>query len=143
MTGSERHNWLRAAALTGLVYVVVGLVASALARSASSVHVGTVWWLAAWSISAVAFATHIGYERRFRQTAPSTALRVSAGVALATFVLATTAVIRQLTGSPFRGRMLLAFAVWPLLTGVVSFLVALAVVAVLTRLTRRAPEAAP
>jgi hypothetical protein len=60
MDTTARQYWLRAIVVTALVYVVVGLTTAALSRSASSAQMRTLWRRAAWGISALAFAGHIG-----------------------------------------------------------------------------------
>ena len=54
---SLRQPWLRVALLLGAVYLLIGTVFPVPAN-----HV-RVWRLAAWVVSGVAFAVHIGYER--------------------------------------------------------------------------------
>ena len=130
-----RRHWFRAAALAALLYVVIGVGTAALSRSAPSVQLRSVWRLLAWVSSAVIFAAHIYYERRFRISARSAALHTAAAVALATFVLAGNAVAHQLrTGSP-RPTMLLAFAIWPILTFIPAFAVAWVASRVLSHLS--------
>ena len=61
------------------------------------------------------------------------ALHASVAVALATLALAAAAVAHQLSTGTFRPQMALSFGVWPLLTGIVSFVVALVVSLLLAR----------
>lgn len=136
MNDSGPQHPLRTIVLVAIVYVVVGMVTATLARSAPSIQIRTMCRLAAWVISAVFFAVHIVHERRLAGPARRAALHTAAAVALATLVLAGSAVVRQAMMSTLRPSMLLAFAVWPVLTGVVSFLVALGVVALLARIGR-------
>jgi hypothetical protein len=131
MNTSRPQPWLRAVVVTALVYVVVGLGTAALSRSATSPSLRTVWRLAAWGISAVTFAAHILRERRLRTARVGAALHPALAVALATFVLSASAVIHQVMASTMRPGLLLAFGIWPILTGVPAFLVALAAGALL------------
>jgi len=140
-TRARRHR-LRATVVTAGVYIVVGLTTAALSRSASSADLRTLWRLAAWGTSALVFGAHIGYERRLRTPSARVALHAAVAVALATLALAISAVIHQLMASPPRPSMLLAFAIWPILTGVPSFLVAFGVAAVLARKDQRGPPTA-
>ena len=144
MDASDPQGRLRTAALVGLAYVVVGLTTAALSRSAPSPQIRTVWRLAAWAISALIFGAHIAYERRLRVSAANAALHTAMAVALATFVLAASAVVHQFTSSgSLRGSMILAFAVWPILTGIPAFLVAFSVGALLRLMSGRAPQSTP
>ena len=141
MNAPSHRQWLRAAAVTGLAYVLIGLVTAALSRTASSPQVRTVWRLAAWGTSAAAFVMHIRYEVRRRTPVSRAALHAAVAVALATFALAAIAVIRQLMTSSLRPSMVLAFAIWPILTGIPAFLVAWGVGAVLERAGKSSTQA--
>lgn len=127
------HPWFRRAALVALGYVVVGLTTIALARAAPSSGFRTAARLSAWGVSALLFAAHIRFEHRSLLPPTRAAARTSLAVALATLVLAAIAVVRQLQGSHVRSSMLLAFAIWPILTGAVSFVVAAVVFTFLAR----------
>ena len=120
----------------GVVYALVGIV-----FATPTSHVG-VWRLAAWGVSAVAYAAHIAYERfRLRSSAPSGALRVAMAVALGAFGLAVGANIHSLSGAStdqHRRLLLLALVIWPVITALPAFLVALAAGGVLTRVPKGA-----
>src|SRR3989441_9712252 len=62
MDTSGRLRWLRTVLLLGVVYLVTGITFAALANGAGSHQMRVTWRLAAWVISAAAFAAHIGYE---------------------------------------------------------------------------------
>jgi hypothetical protein len=65
------------------------------------------------------------------------AWRAAAAVALGALLLALMANIHEvLTAPSFRPRMLTALVLWPLLTGLPAFLVALAAASILTRTER-------
>jgi hypothetical protein len=124
---------------TGLVYALVGIL---FAMPAGHVRA---WRLAAWGVSTVAFAAHIAYERfRVRSPALSGALRIALAVALGAFGLAVGANLHSLSvassADQHRRLLLLALALWPVLTALPAFLVALAAGGVLTRLAKRAAE---
>lgn len=88
-------------------------------------------------VSAVVYAAHIGYER-FRLLNPprSTALHVALGAAVGAFGLAAAAIVHSLiTGTGSLRLLRIALVIWPLITAVPAFLVAL----VLTRLLSRLP----
>ena len=118
----------------GLIYLVAGLVFGALAGSAGSNQMVVAWRLAAWVISAAAFAAHIGYENIRLGTSPkTTAFHVSLAVALGAFGLAVAATLHsRATHHHFPA---FALAAWPVATAVPAFVVAL-VVAVLLRRAR-------
>jgi hypothetical protein len=117
--------------LVGVLYLVAGLVSAALAKSAASNQIRVAWRLAAWVISAVGFATHIGYEQiRLRSSPRTTALHAALAVALGAFGLAVAA---RLHSQHFPG---FALVLWPVITALPAFAVALAAAAVLTRARR-------
>jgi hypothetical protein len=117
--------------LVGVLYLVAGLIAAALAKSAASNQIRVAWRLAAWVISAVGFATHIGYEQiRLRSSPRTTALHAALAVALGAFGLAVAA---RLHSQHFPG---FALVLWPVITALLAFAVALAAAAVLARARR-------
>jgi hypothetical protein len=133
--------WLRAVLLVGAVYLVTGLVFAAFAAAAPSQQLRIVWRLAAWGISAAAFAAHIRYEQsRLRSSLKTTASHTALAVALGAFGLAVGAIVHQLSapsGQP--GRVLVALLAWPILTGVPAFVVAFAAAAGLALRRKPAP----
>jgi hypothetical protein len=125
-TGSPR--WLRTVILLGALYVVVGVTFGTLAGGASSHQMRTAWRLAAWVISAAAFAAHIWYEHaRVQRSSATTAFHVSLAAALGAFGLAVAADVHRL--SSHQSALILALVAWPVLTGVPAFLVAFAAAA--------------
>ena len=131
MRESIRQPWLRAMVILGVVYAFVGIV---FALPAGHVKV---WRLAAWVVSAVAYATHICYERfRLRNSPRSASLHVALAVALGAFGLAVGANIHSLSlGSPNEHQrlLLLALGLWPVITALPAFLFALAAGYILAR----------
>ena len=131
MNESPHQPWLRAAILVGVVYALVGI-----AFAVPATHVQA-WRLAAWVVSAIAYAAHIAYEHfRLRNSSLSAALHVALAVALGAFGLAVGANIHSLsTGSTDQHRqlLLLSLAIWPLITALPALLVALGISAVLAR----------
>jgi len=109
--------------IVGVLYAFVGIL---FALPASHV---TVWRLAAWLVSAVAYAAHICYERfRLRNPPHSAALHIALAVALGAFGLAAGANIHSLwveSSTEHRRLLLLALGLWPVLTALPAFLVAL------------------
>jgi hypothetical protein len=132
MDEAGRRQWVPAVVLVGVMYAFIGVV---FAWPATHVRV---WRLAAWLVSAAAYAAHIGYERFKLGSAPlRAALHVAVAAALGAFGLAVAAIIHSVSvvSTSQHGRLLLAaLVVWPILTGLPAFLVGLGVSAVLARL---------
>jgi hypothetical protein len=138
MNATGNIRWARAALLVGVLYLVIGLVTAAFANSAGSSQVRTAWRLAAWVISAAAFAAHICYENiRLRTSPRTTAWHAALGAGLGAFGLAVAASLHG--HAVHRNFPAFALAVWPIMTALPAFVVALIAAAVLTRV--RAAEA--
>lgn len=136
MGESNRQSWGRAVVLFGVVYAFVGI---AFAMPASHVKA---WRLAAWVISAFAYAAHIGYEL-FRTSPRLAALHVALAVALGAFGLAVSANIHSLRlglANEHQRLLLLSLGLWPMITALPAFLFALGAGCVLARF-RSGPEA--
>ena|SRR5438309_314355 len=125
------RGWFAGAFLAGGLYVIIGVGFARL--SVPSVFF---WRLAAWIVSAVVYAVHIGYEHFRRFNPPrSTALHVAWGAAFGAFGLAAAANVHSLlTGTGNLRLLRIALVVWPLITGVPAFLVALVLTALLGRI---------
>jgi hypothetical protein len=120
--------------VVGIVYALAGFIFAALAHGA----VTTQMRLAAWAISAAAFAMHIAYEQVRLGSAPvTTAFHTALAVALGAFVLALAATMRAASSSSQQHSIAIALVVWPLITGLPAFVVALIAAAVIARLRRR------
>jgi len=138
MGESSRQPWVRVVVLLGIVYAFVGVV--------FAIPVGPVkvWRLAAWVVSAFAYAAHIAYERfRLRNSPRSAALHVALAVALGAFGLAVGANIHSLrlgSANEHRRFLLLALGLWPVITALPAFLFALGAGWVLAR-SSSGPEA--
>src|SRR2546422_6365767 len=130
------RSWVRAMILVAVAYVVIGIVFGALANAN---HV-RLWRLAAWAASAGVAAAHIWYEHyRLGFSPRPTALHAAGAVALGAFGLALAANVHWLFAATHAQRPpLLALPVWPVITAIPAFLLALAVTAVLARFARRA-----
>ena len=131
MAASARRRWLIAVLVAGAIYLLSGIAFGALAGRAETSQLRVAWRLAAWGISAGAFAVHIGYERiRLRHSSGRTALHVALAAALAAFGLAVAANLHALRAAEGNRRLLaIALVAWPVLTAVPAFLVALATAA--------------
>ena len=129
---SGKYPWLSAVILFGMVYLVVGV---AFPNPSAANETQFMWRLAAWLTCAVAFAIHIGIEHfRLRNSPRRTAVHAAVAVALGAFGLAAAANIHALTaGTGNQGLLALALVIWPIITGVPAFVVALAVAAGLAR----------
>jgi hypothetical protein len=132
MTASHRQAWISAAVLVGVAYFLIGRL---FALPADHVRA---WRLAAWLVSGVAYAWHIGYEHfRLRNSPRVAASHTALAVAIGALGLALAGMIHSLsTASPFHPGWFLALILWPAVTAVPAFLVALGAAAVLTRLRR-------
>ena len=139
MDPSNSRRWLGTVLLVGAVYCLAGLAFGALAARAGSLQVRVMWRLAAWLVSAGAFGAHIWHEHRRLQSSPQiTAFHASLAVALGAFGLAVGASIHALTASSPQHFPVLMLLVWPLMTAVPAFVVALAATAGLVWLRRSA-----
>jgi len=138
MDESDNRSWLTGAMLVGVIYLVAGVVFGALAGAATSHQMVVTWRAAAFVVSAVAFAAHIWYEHFSLHNSPlRTALHATAAVALGAFGLAVAANVHWMFAETHGQRSpLLALPVWPVIAAIPAFLVALAVAAVLARLSR-------
>ena len=80
MADITRKSWIPVAATLGVTYALVGIVFALPAAHAQ------LWRLAAWVVSAVAYAAHICYERfRLENSHRRTALHVASAAALGAF----------------------------------------------------------
>jgi len=122
---AETSHWILRVVLVGLAYFAVGTVFASLAGAAAWGAI-IAWRLAAWLISAAIFAGHVRYEYARLDNPPATAAgRAALAVELAAFALAAVAYARsRIVDNSHRPFLLLAFIVWPVLTGVVAFVVA-------------------
>jgi len=131
----------RAVVFLGIFYGVVGIAFGLFAGRAAS-HQGLVMWRwAAWVVSAIAFGAHILFEQRQLGASPRvTALHVACAAALGAFVLAVAANAHGLTVPPYRPSVLIvvSLAIWPIMTLVPAFLVALVAAILVARVGRTA-----
>ena len=123
--------WVHSAAVLGTGYALVGVLFALPTTHAK-------WWrLAAWMVSALGYAAQILYERvRLRNSAGLAALHVAFAAALGAFGLAVGANIHSLSvGSSNQQRqlLLLSLGIWPMITALPAFLVALGAGALLAR----------
>jgi uncharacterized protein (DUF486 family) len=127
MNYQNRRLWLRAVLLAGALYCTIGIGFSALAARSSSQRTVVAWNVASFVVSLVVFAVHIAYEHFGIGNRPLiVAWHASLAVALGSFLLAVSANINsfRVAKSP-HGLLAIALIVWPLMTGMPAFLVAL------------------
>jgi uncharacterized membrane protein YbhN (UPF0104 family) len=128
-----KYEWLYAVILFGVAYLFVGV---AFPNPPASNKMQFIWRLGAWLICVAVFAIHIGLEHfRLRNSSRRTALHVSVSVAFGAFGLAAAANIHGLTARAGNQRLLaMALVIWPIITALPAFVVALAATAVLARI---------
>ena len=114
-------TWLRAAILFGLGYFLVGRLFAVPGEHAQA------WRFAAWLVSFVIYTTHFRYERSRASSPPRvTALHVATAVAIGAFGIAVAGMVHSIsTQGSLKPTWLLALVLFPLVTGVPAFLVAL------------------
>lgn len=140
MKEPENKSWLRTALLFGIAYGIVGITFGEFAGLSTSNEMRVAWRWAAWLVSAVVFAIQIGHEHfRSHNPARSIALHASTAAAMGAFVLAVAANVHELLANPANHRLLLllSLVLWPILTAVPAFVVALTVAGILARMRPR------
>ncbi|HEX2452192.1 MAG TPA: hypothetical protein VHI99_00725 [Vicinamibacterales bacterium] len=133
MDTSRPQTWIRAALLVGVAYLIIGRL------FALPIDHARAWRLAAWVVSGVTFAAHIGYEHvRLRSSPGVLALHTALAVALGAFGLAVAGALHSLSvTSSIRPLWLLALVAWPVFTAVPAFLAAFVAAAILSRVAPR------
>jgi hypothetical protein len=130
-----RPTWVQVAVLIGVGYALVGI-----GFAVPATHVQA-WRLAAWAVCAAAYGAHIAYERfRLRNSPRPAAWHVAFAVALGAFGLAVGANLHSLSAASagqHRQLLLLSLGIWPVISAVPAFLVALGLSVVLARLPAR------
>jgi hypothetical protein len=139
MGAGMRSSWRRSMLLVAFIYAAVGVLTAELAKSADSMQMRSFWRLAAWGLSLVVFSGHVGHERfRARSVTKQAALHVAAAVALGTFALAAVGPVRaHWNAADFWRTAVLSLPLWPVLTSVPAFLVALLAGSLLDRVADR------
>ena len=129
MEPSRYRSWVRAMLLVGFGYILIGRV-----FALPSDHIRA-WRLAAWLVSGAVYAAHIGYEHfALRHSARAVALHTALAAAIGGFGLAVAGMMHSVSAtSAIRPAWLLALVLWPVITGVPAFVVALVAAAVLSR----------
>ena len=133
---------MRIFAFAAVTYCVVGLTVRWLAASAASDQLRNLSWPAAWVISAAVFGAHVVHvSRRTHTSLVLGAAHVSLAVAAAAVILAALGLVRTLWGDPDRQTAaFFSLLIWPAVTAVPAFVLALAGGVILRRVM---PQAAP
>jgi hypothetical protein len=138
MTARVHLSWVGVAILAGASYGFIGIV-----FGLPSSHV-RIWRLAAWAVSGVVYMCHLAYERSWVGALPlTTATHVAVAVAIGGFLLAVGATVHAATVSSHAPywRFVVALILWPIITAVPAFFVALVLTSVLSRLSmNRLPD---
>ena len=124
---TRRSGWWTRAFIYGAIYLAIGLTFAALAGHAAGPG-RQAWRVAAYIISAIAFGTHIQFERvTAGRSIFGAALHAAFAVAVGAFGLAVMANLHASNAGVLRSRLLRASIIlWPLITAVPAFLVGLA-----------------
>ncbi len=123
----------------GAGYFVIGIVFGEFAGQAASHQSLVAWRWGAWIVSAIAFALHITFEQVHLRSSPRiTAFHVSSAAGVGSFGLAVAANVHAYTVPPGRPSLLLALSlgIWPVMTALPAFFVALVAAIVLARVRR-------
>ena len=122
--------------LVGATYLLAGHLFGALAGRAASAQGRVAWRLAAWALSAIVFGAHIIFGSvRARLSASGAALDAAVAVALGAFGLAVAAFMHGVA-SHHRFQVW-ALVIWPVVTAVPAFLVALVMAVLVDRVSDR------
>ena len=115
--------------LVGVIYSAVGILFGVFASWSASNQMVVAWRVASFAVSLIVFALHIGYEHfRLLNRPLINALHTSLAVALGGFLLAVAANVHAIGVANASHRLLaLALVIWPLMTGIPAFVVALIV----------------
>jgi hypothetical protein len=139
MDQPKRRTWLIMVLLVGAFYfVVAGIAFGAFAAWSTSNRMVVAWRVASFVVSLVAFAIHIGYEHfRLGNRPLRNASHASMAVALGAFLLAVAANIHAIGVASANHRLLAAaLVIWPVMTGIPAFVVALIAAALLSLFRR-------
>jgi uncharacterized membrane protein YjfL (UPF0719 family) len=139
MKTSDRQSWLRAMLIASILYIVIGIIFPLFSKSSATNSLPNIWRVISFLVSAVVFGIHIGYEHsRLNKTPLIIAFHTALAVAIGTIALAVFAYIRVLLASSnSHSTILIAILIWPIVTGILSFLVALVAAVIITRIKNK------
>jgi hypothetical protein len=133
----SHRGWIGRALLIALFYAIAGVGLGALAGAAGSHQMVVAWRLAAWVLSAIAFAAHIWIDGvRYGFSCAQTAYHAALASGLGAFALGAGALYhshRVQNAHPFPP---LAMVVWLIMTAIPAFVVAYGVASVFRRYGR-------
>jgi hypothetical protein len=120
-------------------YLAIGVLFGGLAGRAASIETRMGWRWAAWGASAFAFGLHILYEQlRLRSSPKATALHAASAVGLGAFLLAAAANVHaRVTAQRPSTLLVLSLAIWPVMTALPAFVIALGSAVLTGRVRRR------
>lgn len=125
MESPTRRSSIRRVVLVGAIYFAIGAVFSTFSAPTVLGNVIVAWRVTAWLISAGVFAWQIWGDRvKFRRTKLATALNAACAAAIGAFALGARVALHSAHPS------MLALLLWPAVTAVPAFVVALIVAAV-------------
>ncbi len=121
--------------LLAAAYLLIGIAFAEFSDWATTNAMQLIWRRLAWLVSCAGFAAHIAYEHfRLVNSPRTTAMHASIAAALGAGGLAVAANLHEwMAGSSYRPSIAIALVVWPLLTVVPAFFVAMIAAAVLDR----------
>lgn len=128
------RGWIPRALAASFTYVAVGILFGTAAGNAAQTPARTAWRVAAFLVSAVVFLLHLFVERK-RWRVLGSSLHVAVAVAIGAFGLALSANIHGLSvARPNTSLLRMSLVIWPLMTGLPAFLVAVAATTLGSRL---------
>jgi hypothetical protein len=135
----HERRWLLTLLIIGVIYCLDGIVFGMFAGWSKSHTMAIVWRLASWLTCAVLFAVHIWYEHyRFSNSPRKTALHTSSAAGIGAFGLAVAANIHaQFVSSANQILLALSLVIWPILTALPAFIVALVITSILQYFHKR------
>ncbi|HJP60122.1 MAG TPA: hypothetical protein VJ865_08980 [Gemmatimonadaceae bacterium] len=128
---TTRAAWLGRALVYAMFYVLVGVLTANFGGRVALGGLGSArfWRMAAWVISAIAFGSHLQFERlTAARSVVASAWHGAFAAALGAFGMALSANIyaHSIGSRAFYGLLRLALVLWPVATFVAAFLVGLA-----------------
>ena len=123
----RKRSWILFSLLTGATYTFIGLSFTVFGGWSGSNRGIVAWRIASFVASLIVFATHIGFEHFTLANRPvAVALHAATGVGLGAFGTAVAANIHAIGVADANHRNLaISLVVWPLMTGIPAFMVAL------------------
>lgn len=139
MNPSIKRRRLQAILVCAGMYLLIAIASALISNPIESALLQAAARLAALGLSIATLAVHIRFEMiRLERSPRAAALTASIAVALGTFSLAVYAnLLASRATSSTNHSMLLALLIWPVVTGILSFVAALVVAAMMNRFRAR------